>query len=199
MKIGIFVGSMQADSNSAKVGRVIREQLQEQGHSSFVLDLGKTPLPLWGSAEAESQRSVQLVQIEDELRACSGFVVISPEYHGMVPAALKNAFLFFDSEVLGHKPAYLIGVSAGYGGAYPIAELRLSSSKNNRLCYIPEHCIVRHAGQVLSDDAGADDPAVTHTRQRLRYGLCLLLEYAQALTLVRRSGVVDHERFANGM
>ena len=57
MKIGIFVGSMQADSNSAKVGRVIREQLEEQGHSSFVLDLGKTPLPLWGSAEAESEQS----------------------------------------------------------------------------------------------------------------------------------------------
>lgn len=201
MKFGIIVGSMQAPSNSAKVGRYIARQAEGLGHEVFTLDLGKTPLPMWGSTSEEGDPpwSARQAQLAKELAGCSGYVIISPEYHGMVPAALKNAFLHFGSGELGHKPAYLIGVSAGTGGAYPIAELRLSSSKNNRLCYTPEHCIVRQANDVLNDNGENDEQADTYTRQRLDYGLRILVEYAKALTLVRDSGVIDDKTFPNGM
>ena len=201
MKIGIIVGSMQLESNSAKVGRYITAQAEALGHEVFTVDLGKAPLPMWGSAsETDDAWPARLQSLSSELAACQGYVIISPEYHGMVPSALKNAFLHFGSNVFGHKPGFLVGVSAGIGGTYPIAELRLSSSKNNRLCYTPEHCIVRRAGEVLNNDDKANDAeADAHTRQRLDYGLAILLEYAKALAQVRDSGVIDFERFTNGM
>lgn len=201
MKIGIIVGSMQSDSNSAKVGRFVQKQAEDSGHATYTLDLGKTPLPLWDNStwKGNPEWSSRLDPIATELAECSGFVVISPEYHGMVPAALKNFFLCFGSDVLGHKPAYLVAVSAGTGGAYPIAELRMSSYKNNRLCYTPEHCIVRHAGQVLNELDKTSSEDDTRIRKRLNYGLAILIEYAKGLSLVRDSGVVDHDRFGNGM
>jgi len=44
---------------------------------------------------------------------------------------------------LGHKPALIVAVSSGDGGAYPVSELRMSSYKNNRLCYIPEQVALK--------------------------------------------------------
>ncbi|MEN8720853.1 MAG: NAD(P)H-dependent oxidoreductase [Oceanococcaceae bacterium] len=199
MNIGIVIGSMQAESNSAKVGRYIDRQLQQRGLHGITLDLGKTPLPLWGSTDGDQSWDARYQTLSEQFAACEGFVLISPEYHGMVPAALKNALLHFGSAVLAHKPAYIVGVSAGTGGAYPVAELRMSSSKNNRLCFTPEHCIVRQADQVLNSEEPAQDAQDQHIRRRLDYGLAILVEYAHALKQVRDSGVIDHTQFANGM
>jgi len=199
VKIGIVIGSMQPESNSAKVGRYIDRQLQHRGLHGITLDLGKTPLPLWGSADGDDSWAARYQAISEQFAACEGFVLISPEYHGMVPAALKNAMLHFGSAVLAHKPAYIVGVSAGAGGAYPVAELRMSSGKNNRLCFSPEHCIVRDADHVLNSEEQPNNEHDRHIRQRLDYGLAVLMEYARALKQVRDSDVIDHAQFANGM
>ena len=69
----------------------------------------------------------------------------------MVPAKLKNFLLYCSKDELAHKPALLVSVSAGLGGSYPIAELRISSYKNNRLCYLPENVIIRNIETFLND------------------------------------------------
>lgn len=51
MHIGIIVGSHRQDSQSAKVGRFLATALEHRdGVSTWTLDLGKTPLPLWDEA-----------------------------------------------------------------------------------------------------------------------------------------------------
>ena len=68
----------------------------------------------------------------------------------MVPAALKNFFLLWAATgELSHKPALPCAVSAGEGGAYVISELRMSSYKNNRLCWLPEQLIARQVKSIL--------------------------------------------------
>ena len=59
----------------------------------------------------------------------------------------------FNRFQLGHKPALIVTVSSADGGAYPVAELRMSSYKNNRICYLPEHVILRNVERILNDDA----------------------------------------------
>jgi hypothetical protein len=76
--------------------------------------------------------------------------------------------------------------------------LRISSYKNNRLVYIPEHVIIRNVEEMLHGDAPQNDRDEA-TRSRIRYGVKVLGEYAKALSLVRESGVVDHKNFPFGM
>ncbi len=45
----------------------------------------------------------------------------------------------------------IVAVSSGAGGAYPVAELRMSSYKNSRICYIPEQIIIRDVENVLNE------------------------------------------------
>jgi len=92
-------------------------------------------------------------------------------------------------------------VSATRGGSYPVAELRMSGYKNNRLCWIPEHVIIHHAEQNLNLPDGAAEIGKEDAlqRQRLRYALRILEQYGKALGLVRASGAVDHKTFRSGM
>ena len=206
MKIGIISGSHRPDSQSSKVGHHIQHTLEQQGlsDSSWFYDLGGNPLPLWeeGVWDQDNEQWQQLLApLRQELHSCDGFVIISPEWHGMVPAGLKNFLLMWTAGgELAHKPALIVTISASIGGSYPVAELRMSGYKNNRLCFLPEHLIVRNVGSVFNADSKDNDPgAQQYLSERLLYCLQLLREYALALRLVRESGKASLAVYGTGM
>ena len=203
MKIGIISGSHRNNSQSMKVARHIEKTLlnNKLADETYLFSLAGNPLPLWDEAiwDGDPAWQKRLAPVSKELSSCDGFVVIAPEYHGQVPAGLKNFFLMWKYEVY-HKPALIVGVSSADGGAYPVAELRMSSYKNNRICYLPEHLIIRHVESVLNDspeDNNSD--ADSYFRERIEWSLGILKEYAIALKAVRKSGVTETEKFTNGM
>jgi NAD(P)H-dependent FMN reductase len=206
MKIGIICGSHRNESQSVKIGRYAAAQLEQEGlcDEVFVFALAGNPLPFWdeGIWAGAPEWEEAIGELRGELGNCDGFVVVSPEWHGMVPSGLKNFFLLWPGTgVLAHKPALIITVAGGAGGgAYPVAELRMSSYKNSRLCYLPEHLIVRNAGTVFNADAAAND-AESHDylHGRLIYCLELLREYALAFRAIRASGKASLEVYTNGM
>ncbi len=203
MKIGIVTGSHRKDSQSAKVGRFLSAQLDARdGVATWVLDLGRSPLPLWDEdIWSQGSQWSAIPVLKTALDQSDGFVVIAPEWHGMVPAALKNFFLLWAATgELSHKPALPCAVSAGEGGAYVISELRMSSYKNNRLCWLPEQLIARDVKAICNEDSTQNDtPNHDAFAERSRYALDLLLAYAAALRSVRNSGLIDHDTFMNGM
>ena len=201
MKIAIIVGSQRHGSQSAKIGaEVARRVTAGQAGAAAeceVIELAETVLPLWDVSFSEPEKAV-IDAMGKSIVGADAFVVISPEWHGMVPAALKNFFLHFSGGQLAHKPALLIGVSGGDGGAYPIAELRASSYKNSRICYLPEHLIIRHVESVFNTDGDNDARAQAYLDKRMDFALSLLCSYSDALGQVRET-MPDASDFANGM
>lgn len=201
MKIAIISGSHRTKGESHRVARYIEKQLHELGvEDVYLFTLADNPLPLWDEgiwADDPKWRQVW-GPIQAELRTAEGFVVVSPEWSGMVPAGLKNFFLLCGNDVLAHKAGLIVTVSASMGGSYPAAELRISSYKNTRICYIPDHVIIRNVGRMLQGDQPADEQDAS-VRQRLTYCLKVLIEYTKALRTVRSSGVIDLKTFPYGM
>jgi len=201
MKIALIAGSHRREAESNRVAQYVEQQLQKMGiNDTYSLSLSGNPLPLWDEDVwmGDEQWKTLWQPIAKELLSSDGLVVISPEWSGMVPPALKNFFLLCGADVLAHKPGLIITVSAGTGGSYPVTELRTSSYKNTRLCYIPDHVIVRNVGQMLRGEQPADEHDVS-LRRRLDYSLRVLVEYAKGLRLVRSSGVIDLKAFPHGM
>ncbi|MCI0506420.1 MAG: NAD(P)H-dependent oxidoreductase [Gammaproteobacteria bacterium] len=203
MKLSVISGSHRDNAQSLKVATVIKNYL-DAGicDESWLFSLSGNPLPLWdqGVWDGDPEWKALLTPIRQQLASSDGFVVISPEWHGQVPAGLKNFFLLFGRNELGHKPALIVSVSNGDGGAYPVAELRMSSYKNSRICYIPEQVIVRKVEKVLNENpADNDERSDTYYRERLQWALKILKEYALALKQVRESGVTGSDKFKNGM
>lgn len=202
MRITIISGSHRNHSQSEKVAGFVRSTLQDAGHEADILSLAANPLPLWdeGIWSGDEKWQQLLTPISKQLAASDGFVVISPEWHGQVPSGLKNFFLMWGEGELAHKPALIIAVSSSDGGANPVAELRMSSYKNNRICYIPEQIIVRKVETVLNDDSEKNDArSDDYYRRRISWTLELLVQYAEALAGVRAQGDTMRKDFPNGM
>lgn len=200
MKIAIISGSHRADSQSDRVARYLAQEVARAQGEADLISLSKNPLPLWDEGVWASDPKWEEVwgPISKRLKSCDALILVAPEWAGMVPPGLKNFLLLCSSAEVGHKPALIVSVSSGIGGSYPIAELRVSSYKNNRLVYIPEHVIVRNVEEVLHGDTPTGERDES-TRSRLRYGVAILGEYARALKVVRDSGTIDHKSFPFGM
>lgn len=202
MKIGIISGSHRSPSQSEKVANYLNGRLIEAGVDTWVYALANNPLPLWDQSIWEGNKvwTERLQPVQKELTECDGFIVISPEWHGQVPSGLKNFFLLFSRAELGHKPALLTAVSSGDGGAYPIAELRMSSYKNNRICYIPEHLILRNIESILNEDFSENDAnSDAYYRERIDWALEILRGYVKALKSMRDTTPINNDKFGNGM
>ncbi|MNC21466.1 NADPH-dependent FMN reductase [compost metagenome] len=113
----------------------------------------------------------------------------------MVPPALTNLLILAERHELAHKPALIVSISSGNGGAYVVSHLKANGSKNNRLCFIPDHVIIRNirSKSFKGDDGSAGDYA------RLKYATDVLKAYIPALQQVRESGVLDYETWPYGM
>lgn len=197
LNIVLVAGSGRSNSQSGKVARFLRQRLIQLGQtseeSSGLIDLGLAPLPLWPAEDAGPWSLYS-----QQLKAADAVVIVAPEWNGMACPAIKNFFIYASKAELAHKPGLLVGVSSGIGGAYPISELRASSYKNCRLCYLPEHLIVRQVEQRLNmpQPASEDDQRL---RARIDYALDILAKYAIALKPVREAIDMSDAAFANGM
>jgi NAD(P)H-dependent FMN reductase len=116
--------------------------------------------------------------LAEEINNADSFVIITPEWAGMTTPAIKNFFLYANASLIGNKPCMLVSVSAGRGGRYPIAEMRMSSYKNSQCCYIPQHVIVDHVNDVLNDYLlTATEKPDLFIKERIQYSLTVLREY----------------------
>lgn len=201
MKLFILSGSHRKEAQTLKVARYIESIVTgEMKSAAHLFSLSGNPLPLWDEASGGAPDELW-DPVSVQLKAADALVVCTPEWSGMATPGVKNFLLNCTVDEIGHKPGLIVTVSASRGGSYPVAELRMSGYKNNRLCWIPEHVIVHHAEANLTAADGAADISKEDalTRARLRYALKVLAEYAKALALVRASGTLDHKTFRSGM
>ncbi len=195
----IISGSQNLNSQSRKISDVVRQRLAalSKTGSASVFDLAETPLPFLG-APMDAADKERLQALGEQCTSATGLVFVTPEWHGMAPAALKNFFLLFSRGQLAHKPALIVAVSASVGGSYPIAELRMSSYKNSRVCFLPEQLIVRQVNQVFNADGDNDERSHNYLSQRLDFCIDMLESYAEAFTGLR-ANLPDLSAYDNGM
>ena len=202
MKCVIISGSHRPNSQSRRVADKIATLLPQAcpGASSELIDLAYTDLPFWheGVWQRDEIWARSWASLSAKLKMANALIVIAPEWAGMVPPSLKNFLLYCDDQELAHKPGLIVGVSASMGGAYPVAELRVSGYKNNRICWIPDHVIVRMPQNDL-DKESTDKNGPPSISERLNYSLQMLALYAQGLDHIRKSPIINYERFPYGM
>ena len=204
MQFTIISGSHREASQSSKVSKYIKTAALQNKlcDKAEILDLANNPLPLWdqGVWDGDDKWTKLLAPIRTQCQNSDAFVIVTPEWHGQVPAGLKNLFLLLSKNEVGHKPALLVSVSSADGGSFPIAELRMSSYKNNRICYIPEQVIVRNVEKVLNEKAEDNNAtADAYFRDRIQWSLGILKAYATGLKQVRESGATQTKVYNNGM
>lgn len=79
------------------------------------VDLSELTLPLF-NGEASQEQDSAVLQLQNAVKAADGIILTSPEYHGAMSGALKNALDFLGSGYFANKPMSLIAVAGGGKG-----------------------------------------------------------------------------------
>ncbi len=203
MKIAFISGSGRKESQSGKVIRFAEAMFRKDFPEveTFLFDLGKTPMPLFDEGLWDKDERWQKAwgPTSAQLKSCDAFIIAVPEWNGTAPGAIKNFFHICSEKELAHKPAMLIGVSSTTtGGAYPVAEMRMSTAKNSFIVYIPDHVLIRSVEKVLNPGEPVSDED-RYFRDRLQYSMKVLAEYAKVMKPLRSSSIIDLKKWPNGM
>lgn len=192
MKTMIISASQRAESESLRIAGLLNSRYFDG--AADLLDLATKPLPEWDGTGFDRE---DVKAVKQRVADADALVLVVPEWNGMAPSAIKNFFLWCGVAELAHKPALLVAVSAGTGGAYVINEMRTSSYKNSRLLYLPEHLLYRDVANLWT----ADEPTKSDSflAERTHYAVNLLRAYAEAMVPVRALAVDTMGRFTNGM
>ncbi len=204
MRYILVSGSTRKNAQSLKVAQWLSEEITKASdeNSAEIIDLFTAEIPVWDDTawKASSELSQFVKPYQEKVKSADAIILISPEWHGMVPGGLKNFLLYLSFKHAAHKPCLLVGVSAGAGGSYPIAELRMSGYKNNHMVYIPDHLIIRNVEKMMNDhdfeNADGDDKYI---KNRAIHSLNALYAYTDALKSMRENHDLLDKAYPNGM
>jgi len=202
MKYTIISGSHRKSSQSEKVSRWLEHQLIGRGDEVNLVNLAGNPFPLWDESmwDDKSKLYKNIKPVLKRIEETDALIVVSPEWSGTVPGGLKNFFLYLGQKEVGHKPALLVSISSGRGGTYPIAELRMSSYKNTKISYMPEHLIVRNVNDVMNDnELKSGEKEDKYIKQRALFTLDVLSVYALAFVDIRADEKIWNDKYEYGM
>lgn len=201
VKIVVLQGSPRRQSQTHRVAEIVVGKLSARGVDTDLISMRDLDMPLWSEAKGGKEATSGFWKetwpdVSARIAAADGFVVMTPEHHGMATPHLKNLLFCCENRELAFKPAYLMTTSGSIGGAHPVAELRISSYKNSYLHWLPDHLIIRDVGKFRPGEEGHDAP--DWLEPRMDHGLQILAATAAAMKPVRE-GVVDLDLLRNGM
>ena len=119
MNILIINGSPRETGRTTQVTRELHKSYQ----SSF-LDLSQLSLPIFTGVPHQYETE-EVQELIEKIEKADGILLATPEYHGAMSGALKNALDFLNSAYFAHKPVALLAVSGGgKGGINALNNLR---------------------------------------------------------------------------
>ena len=191
MKIMIISGSNRKNSQSERISEIVKTEYEKLTSTlPELVSLEKENIPFW-KEEGFGNYSDRWKSLSISIEESDGYIFVVPEWHGMVPAQVKNLLLSAGTKVFWHKPALIISISSADGGSYTSMELRGSSHKNSFILWIPEQIIIRRVKEWFPENKD-------EIYERLIFSLNALNIYAKEMQVVRKS-LSQYKRFTFGM
>lgn len=177
-----MVGTNRPGANTRKVAREIEAIYKEMGVPLAVLDLAELPREIFDPS-SYANKPASFARFSDAILAAEGLIVVTPEYNGSLPGALKYFIdmLKFPESFEG-RPVCFVGVAAGMWGALrPIEMLQQIFGYRGGLIY-PERVFMPGINGLLDDSGRLKSDEIC---QRLRAQAAGFVDFVEKLKLVR--------------
>ncbi|MBE4906833.1 NAD(P)H-dependent oxidoreductase [Bacillus luteolus] len=110
MKLLIINGSPRKSGRTGIAARYISKK-----YNADMIDLSEGKLPMF-NGESDQSEVPSVIELKEAVAKADGVILASPEYHGAMSGALKNALDFLGSDQFSHKPVALLAVAGGGKG-----------------------------------------------------------------------------------
>ena len=156
-----LAGALRAGSFNRRLLGNAAEALGAHG-AVEVLDATALVLPLYdGDVEARDGIPEAARRLREQIAACSGLVIATPEYNNSVPGVLKNAIDWASrppQQPFRGRPVLLLSASPGdYGGVRAVMVVRLSLASLGAIV-APSAFSLPHADKAFDEDGHLADP-----------------------------------------
>ena len=116
-KIGILVASA---NNNRKLGEKLQELAEAKGVEVTMINLVDLNLPLYSTVEEERNGIPNTAKdLAEEILALDAFIIVAPEYNGVMPPVLNNAMAWTSRATESWRDAFnekIIGLATHSGG-----------------------------------------------------------------------------------
>lgn len=125
MKVSILLGSIRQERQSHRLAYYLRNQMTEKGVTVNLIDLKNYSLPLFGAPiSSEELRSID--EISAFLRNTQAVLIVTPEYHSNIPAALENVLEYCGKELAGKITGIASASATKFGGLHASNNLQIT-------------------------------------------------------------------------
>ena len=115
LKILLITGAKRNNSQSNKLAHIAEKYFDKNKVELTIFDQNQTPLPLFDQSE-ENLKNENVQRILKLAREADGFILNSPEYHGSMSGAIKNALDWLDYlEDIDYFHGKVVGIMGGGG------------------------------------------------------------------------------------
>ncbi len=155
--VPVLLGTVRRGRRSEAVARAVVAALQARGVATSLLDLADPPIPMLVERRTRlDPRDPAVEALGRALDAADALLVVTPEYNGGIPGALKNAVDHFLPE-FGRKPVGIATVSAGPGGGRAAMVQARSLFTAVGAVVVPTGALVARVNDLLDADGAVVD------------------------------------------
>lgn len=164
-KIAIISSSIRVGRNSNRVALYFKKYFEENKLATGeIIDLNEYQFPVFNERlKYQTNPSAETIEFAEKIKSADGVLIVTPEYNGGYPAALKNVVdLLYDE--WHRKPVAISTVSAGpFGGTQVITSLQFSLWKI-RAWTVPAMFPVPNVQHAFDEQGNASDKVGTDKR-----------------------------------
>ena len=157
IRIAVVIGTVRPGNYTSMAVRLVADELRRRGATVDVIDPAELTLPFPGHPDTggDAQR------MGDTLRAATGVILSTPEYHGGFSSVIKLIIenMGFPSGLAG-KPVALLGVAAGQIGAIKSLESLQGICSHVGAIVLPGSVSVARVQKAFDEDGNCNDPQV---------------------------------------
>jgi len=119
-KLLVINGSPRKNGRTKELARYISKT-----YDTDLIDLSELNLPVFNGEDAQDDLQ-SVITLKQSVLQADAIILTSPDYHGGMSGALKNALDFLDSSYFKNKPVSLLAVcGGGKGGVNPLNQMRI--------------------------------------------------------------------------
>src|SRR6187402_2156061 len=164
-KIVILSSSVRVGRNSNRVALYFKKYIEENKLANAeIIDLNEYQFPVFNERlKYQTNPTQQTLEFAEKIKSADGVLIVTPEYNGGYPAALKNVTdLLYDE--WHRKPTAIATVSdGGFGGTQVITSLQFSLWKM-KAWTVPAMFPVPKVRDAFDELGNATDKAATDKR-----------------------------------
>ena len=159
LRILAVCGSLNTKSTTKMALSLVLKGAEELGADTKMISLRDYKLVFYGEVD-EPEYPPDVFRLRKEIKEADGITFGTPEYHGSMSGALKNALDLMSQEELEGKIVGLVGVAGGQTGAINSLNTMRTIGRNMHFWVLPQEVSVADSSTTFNDDGTVTNPAI---------------------------------------